>query len=117
MCETPPTQYARICAAALIIGSCILTAIGGEAGGDHILPWLGTLAALTLVWLLSLRTKTISPTLPLGTALAIRIAFLIMPTGYNVYRYVWEGRILLEGFNPYVHPPDDPLLTPFRDEI
>ncbi|MDP3849641.1 MAG: hypothetical protein Q8Q59_03995 [Luteolibacter sp.] len=114
---TPSTQYARICAAALIFGSCILTAIGGEAGGDHIFPWLGTLAALTLVWLLSLRTKTISPALLLGTALAIRIAFLVMPTGYDVYRYVWEGRILLEGFNPYVHPPDDPLLTPFRDEI
>ena len=120
MSEAEPnrsTQFARICAAALIIGSCVLTAIGGEAGGDHILPWLGTLAALTLVWLLSLRTKTISPALLLGTALAIRIAFLVMPTGYDVYRYVWEGRILLEGFNPYVHPPDDPLLTPFRDEI
>lgn len=115
--QNPSTQYARICAAALIIGSCILTGIGGEAGGDHILPWLGTLAALTLVWLLSLRTKTISPALLLGTALAIRIAFLVMPTGYDVYRYVWEGRILLEGLNPYLHPPDDPLLIPFRDEI
>lgn len=115
--QTSSAHFARICAAALIIGSCVLTAIGGEAGGDHILPWLGTLAALTLVWLLSLRTKTISPALLLGTALAIRIAFLVMPTGYDVYRYVWEGGILLEGFNPYVHPPDDPLLTPLRDEI
>jgi hypothetical protein len=115
--QNPSTRFARICAAALIIGSCILTAIGGEAGGDHILPWLGMLAALTLVWLLSLRTKTISPALLLGTALAIRLIFLVMPTGYDVYRYVWEGRILLEGFNPYAHPPEDVLLAPFRDEI
>lgn len=111
------TYYPHICAAGLVLGSCILTSIGGEAGGDHILPWLTTLAALTIVWLLSLRAKNISPTLLLGTALAIRIAFLVMPTGYDVYRYVWEGRILLEGFNPYVHPPDDALLAPFRDEI
>ena len=115
--QTPSYNHARICAVSLIIGSCILTSIGGEAGGDHILPWLTTLAALTFIWLLSLRSKTISPALLLGTALAIRIAFLFMPTGYDTYRYVWEGRILLEGFNPYIHPPNDPLLSPFRDEI
>jgi hypothetical protein len=115
--QNSSTHYARICAAALTIGACVLTAIGGEAGGDHILPWLTTLAALTLVWLLSLRSKSISPTLLLGTAIAIRLVFLFMPTGYDAYRYVWEGRILLEGFNPYVHPPNDPLLTPFRNEI
>lgn len=113
----PSTRYAQLCAAGLVIGSCVLTSIGGEAGGDHILPWLATLAALTLIWLLSLRTQTISSALLLGTALAIRLAFLVMPTGYDTYRYIWEGRILLEGFNPYLHPPDDPLLTPFRDGI
>lgn len=114
---TSTSMFSRSCATALIVGSCILTAIGGEAGGDHILPWLGTLAALTLVWLLSLRIKSISPALLLGTALAIRLTFLFMPTGFDVYRYVWEGRILLESFNPYLHPPDDPLLVNFRDEI
>lgn len=115
--QKPPALFAGICAAALIIGSCILTSIGGEAGGDHVLPWIATLAALTVIWLFSLRIKTLSPMLLMGTAIAIRLAFLIMPTGYDTYRYIWEGRILLEGFNPYIHPPEDPLLTPFRDEI
>lgn len=41
----------------------------------------------------------------------------MMPSGYDIFRYVWEGRILWEGFNPYVHPPDDFLLAPFRDGI
>lgn len=109
--------FARICAALLIGGSVLLTYIGGEAGGDRILPWLATLAALTLIWLLSLGAKAISPALLLGTALAIRLAFLFMPTGFDVYRYVWEGRVLLEGFNPYIHPPDDSLLSSFRDGI
>ena len=35
--------------------------------------------------------KAISPALLLGTALAIRLTFLFMPTGFDVYRYVWEG--------------------------
>lgn len=109
--------FARACAAALVLGACILASIGGEAGADRILPWLATLAVLTLIWLVSLGAKTVSPALLLGTALVIRLVFLTMPTGYDVYRYVWEGRILLEGFNPYLHPPDDPLLTVFRDGI
>lgn len=115
--QAPSLRHAPICAAGLIVGSCALTAIGGEAGGDHILVWIATLAALTWIWLLSLCSQTISPTLLLGTAIAMRIAFLFMPTGFDVYRYIWEGRILLEGFNPYVHPPEDPVLMPLRDDI
>lgn len=45
------------CALLLLLGSALLTSIAGEAGGKHILPWLATLAALTLVWLLSLGSK------------------------------------------------------------
>ena len=35
----------------------------------------------------------------------------------DIPRYVWEGRILLEGYNPFAIPPDDPRLVPFRDEV
>ncbi len=108
--------YSFVCALLLVVGSVLLTAIGGEAGGDHALPWLAALSALTLVWLFSLQAKTVSPALLLGVALVIRIVFLCMPTGYDTYRYLWEGRILFEGFNPYVHPPNDAELSAFRDE-
>ena len=35
----------------------------------------------------------------------------------DVYRFVWEGRLWLEGINPYGVPPSDPQLEPLRDEL
>jgi hypothetical protein len=35
----------------------------------------------------------------------------------DLYRYLWEGRIWLEGFNPYRLAPDDLALSPLRDEV
>ncbi len=106
---------AMSCAVLLLLGSILLTSIAGEAGGDHILPWLATLAGLTLVWLVSLGSKPVSPLFLMGVAVGIRLIFLVMPTGFDTYRYVWEGNVLLHGFNPYIHPPDDPLLQGLRD--
>jgi len=33
----------------------------------------------------------------------------------DVYRYVWEGRAQMAGYNPYVVPPAAPELMPLRD--
>ncbi len=38
-------------------------------------------------------------------------------TSDDIPRYIWEGKILLNGYNPYAVPPDDPRLEPYRDEI
>jgi hypothetical protein len=103
------------CAVLLLLGAGLLTSIAGEAGGKHIQPWLATLAGMTLVWLLSLASKPVSPWLLMGVAIGIRLIFLLMPTGFDTYRYVWEGHVLFHGFNPYIHPPDDPLLEGLRD--
>ncbi len=32
-------------------------------------------------------------------------------TSPDVYRYVWEGKIIVNGFNPYASPPSSPQLT------
>jgi hypothetical protein len=34
----------------------------------------------------------------------------------DIYRYVWEGRVTLEGFNPFVHAPNSRVLEPLRDD-
>jgi alpha-1,6-mannosyltransferase len=54
--------------------------------------------------------------LVLGAAL-IRLAFVIQtPTlSGDVYRYIWDGRVINAGFNPYLHFPADPALTALRD--
>ncbi|MEQ8768477.1 MAG: hypothetical protein RL885_31520 [Planctomycetota bacterium] len=53
-----------------------------------------------------------------GFGLLARIVpFLCDPrTSDDIYRYVWEGRVQLAGFNPYVLAPDDPELASLRDE-
>lgn len=32
-------------------------------------------------------------------------------TSDDVYRYIWEGKVLYNGYNPYEHPPGDPALN------
>jgi len=34
----------------------------------------------------------------------------------DLYRYRWDGRLLLAGVNPYLEPPDAPSLLPLRDD-
>ena len=43
--------------------------------------------------------------------LAARIAFLAYPHGNDIYRYIWEGHIQNQGFNPYAVAPESPLVT------
>lgn len=51
------------------------------------------------------------------TALALRLAVLpVTPSlSDDLYRYVWEGRVLAHGQDPYTHAPDATELAPLRD--
>jgi alpha-1,6-mannosyltransferase len=61
--------------------------------------------------------------LSLGFILAIGLAMrlILIPTeptlSEDLYRYLWDGRLVAHGLNPYAHAPDDPILTPFRDRL
>ncbi len=56
--------------------------------------------------------------LSLWTALAFRlIAAVAEPSlSDDVYRYVWDGRVQIQGIHPYRYAPDDPALAPLRNE-
>ncbi|MCB2168346.1 MAG: TIGR04283 family arsenosugar biosynthesis glycosyltransferase [Deltaproteobacteria bacterium] len=47
----------------------------------------------------------------ISIGVAGRIGFLWFPVSNDVYRYIWEGFIQNQGFNPYQVAPNDPLLT------
>ena len=55
----------------------------------------------------------------LGLGLAMRL--ILIPTtptlSEDVYRYLWDGRLVAHGLNPYTHAPDDPSLAPFHDRL
>ena len=49
-------------------------------------------------------------------AIALRVVLLPMEPGDDMWRYLWEGHIQREGFNPYVESPDSAELTALRDD-
>lgn len=51
--------------------------------------------------------------------LAARLALLVPAEGLSddLYRYVWEGRLVAAGENPYFHAPADPVLAAWRDGV
>lgn len=116
-CTPCESTRSTACGVVLLLGAFWLTSIAGEAGENRPHEWLAVLAGLTLVWLISLGSPAVGPARVFTVAIGIRLAFLLMPTGSDTYRYLWEGRVLAAGFNPYLHPPDDLLLTGLRDSI
>ncbi len=36
---------------------------------------------------------------------------------HDSWRYVWDARVILHGYSPYVYPPESPILKPLRDAL
>jgi alpha-1,6-mannosyltransferase len=72
-------------------------------------------AACALVW----RNRGSRPiiVLILAVAAAMRLMPLFAPPylSSDIYRYVWDGRVLAAGINPYRYIPTDPHLEILRD--
>ncbi len=78
---------------------------------------LGTAALIVAV-----RRLTPSPlSLPAALAVAGLLRVLLLPLpptlSNDVLRYVWDGRVLLAGANPYRLAPEAEALRPLRDEL
>jgi hypothetical protein len=69
-----------------------------------------------LCWGLPVRGRGWIPFFLLLAVLPRLFALNLAPSD-DIPRYVWEGRILLEGYNPFAITPEDPRLAPFRDEV
>jgi hypothetical protein len=73
------------------------------------------LAAVWLVWNAGSSRRVV-----LGIAaiaMLMRIPVVIAPPALStdVYRYVWDGRVIGAGINPYRYVPNDPHLAALRD--
>lgn len=55
----------------------------------------------------------------LAVALLLRLAMVPMAPSLSddVYRYLWDGRLVVAGVNPYHHVPADSALARFHDEL
>jgi alpha-1,6-mannosyltransferase len=80
---------------------------------------LAFVAYLVASWL-ALSGRSAAPTvLIVGGAVLFRLTMLPAPPTLSddLYRSVWEGRILAAGFSPYRYPPDAVELESHRDEV
>jgi hypothetical protein len=52
-------------------------------------------------------------------AMAMRLAVLRVEPALSddIWRYLWDGRVLAHGMNPYAHAPADTALTALRDAL
>ena len=95
------------------VGGALLVLIALSASFGHALQAHFVVAAL--VWVLCLRQHA-SVGLVLAVAAGTRVPFLFSDFFTDdLFRYVWEGRVQLAGFSPYVHAPADPALAYLRD--
>lgn len=83
--------------------------------------WEGFVAAAFAAAVLTVavwRRGDVSMRLVIGAALLFRIAVVGLPPvlSDDAYRYVWDGLVQAEGYNPYLFTPDDPELSSLHDE-
>nr|WP_314840307.1 polyprenol phosphomannose-dependent alpha 1,6 mannosyltransferase MptB [uncultured Flavobacterium sp.] len=66
----------------------------------------------SLVKIIQEQRENISYLLGLGLCFRIIFAFALPNLSQDFYRFIWDGRILLEGFNPYTNLPNDLIVNP-----
>lgn len=102
----------------LILGGAFLMLPFGMLHAYGSVPWFLTGAALMVAgYFFALRQKAIPTWLFWGVALGARLLLLWQAPGDDIFRYVWEGRVLLAGFNPYLHSPDASALEMLRGGV
>ncbi|MGD1854719.1 MAG: glycosyltransferase family 2 protein [Leptolyngbyaceae cyanobacterium] len=75
--------------------------------------WLGS-AIMGLGFILAWPLRRLSGIWFWGVAIATRLLLLAMYPGDDIWRYLWEGYIQLQGFSPYDFAPTSEILEPLR---
>lgn len=117
--ERAPGARFRTAGAVLVagVGALAFAARPGDVAAQvpPLLPWLlvawgGMVAALRPAW------PGVRALLVAAVAVRALVALRAPLLSDDVWRYVWEGRVWLAGFHPFVLPPDAPELAGLRDE-
>ncbi|MEM6253498.1 MAG: glycosyltransferase family 2 protein [Cyanobacteria bacterium P01_D01_bin.156] len=77
--------------------------------------WIGS-AIMALGFILTWMLRSVPGVWFWGVAIATRLLLLAMYPGNDIWRYLWEGYIQLQGFSPYDFSPLSQVLKPLRTE-
>ena len=113
-----------LCCGMALVGWAFTTWL--ELPGANIPRYVGLALAAWLVWLLAVRITLGLPAgdrrrdlaLIFAIGLAMRLILGLTPASLSddVYRAVWDARLVHAGINPYQYAPAAPELAPLRDE-
>jgi hypothetical protein len=110
---------ARLLAAGIFIEACYLSFYTIPPGPGRVLLFIAVQLAVSLtlggiLWRIrSSPDRADAAVMIAGFALLFRLTLVpVAPVASDdVYRYVWDGRVTLHGFNPFLFAPDDPRLA------
>ena len=114
------TALIVLVACGLLIELMILTFYAVPAGGESVIGFIlvhtGMFAVLGFLWWQRARLLDASPavrTVVLAFAILFRISLLphLPVCSEDIYRYIWDGKVIAHGINPYAYAPDDPRVA------
>jgi len=75
------------------------------------------LLAVRVVWRLGhgASRRTVWLVVAVGIVMRLGLAPVRPVTTSDIYRYLWEGRVVHAGYNPFADAPDSPRLAPLHD--
>ena len=96
------------------VGGMAWWAAAPETREGFVVAALAAGALCALLW----KRGDVPMHLVIGIALILRLAVFWLPPGLSddAYRYVWDGLVQAEGYNPYLHTPDSPELEALHEE-
>ncbi len=127
----PARRFASVCVllAVMLVSMALLRSINLPLFAPQetfVAWWLASFIPYLVCCLFILKTKpqhgrwqALEVAVILLGALALRAIFLSTAPGMSrdAWRYLWDARVTLHGFSPYVFVPDNKLLVPLHDSL
>ncbi|MBU6409316.1 MAG: glycosyltransferase family 2 protein, partial [Verrucomicrobia bacterium] len=108
---------ARISAFLLPLGAMLMLPFGNLAVAGDVPRFLMGAGVMCAGYVVAWALRKPSLALLWTVAVSTRLILLFMQPGDDTWRYVWEGRVTLAGFNPYQLAPNAVALGSLRDAV
>lgn len=98
----------------LVVGTVYTLPHGAFSQPSSVIQfWIGS-AIMTAGFVLAWGLRSISGLWFWSVAIITRLLLLAMYPGNDIWRYLWEGYVQLQGFSPYDFAPTSAVLEPLR---
>lgn len=104
-------------AAAMLLGALVMQSAGDLRLSGSVPQLLVGASFMLIAYYVAIGRSFRAPGIILGVAIVARIILLGQVPGDDIFRYIWEGKLLLHHINPYLHAPDAAELIPLRDSL